>query len=205
TRRNRGDGGARTRQDGRVNQVTISDEDRRILGAWAAGSAERVLALFEEQAPTDSRPREAIEGIRAYARGELRKGPLRSLATAALAAAREVGDPAAAAAARAAGYAAASPYIHALASADQTKHALGPAMQAARAGELAAGGDPAAGDEEIRRAVGQAPPEVRHIVRQMPVFTPGRSRLDALRGQLEAALRGTGHDGHPEGQVKSAP
>ncbi|KQC34978.1 putative immunity protein [Frankia sp. ACN1ag] len=172
-----------------MNKVTISEEDRRLLGIWAADCAERVLPLFEQKASCDTRPREAIEGIRSYARGQLRRGPLRSLAFAALAAARDVGDPAAAAAARAAGYAAATPYIHPVATPHQAKHALGPAMQAARASELAAGDDTSIGDTEIRWAIENAPPAVRGIVRQMPVYSPGRSRLDMLRYQLDAALR----------------
>ncbi|MCX4625845.1 putative immunity protein [Streptomyces sp. NBC_01443] len=172
-----------------MNSVTISEEDRRSLGRWAADCAERVLPLFEAKAPSDTRPREAVEGIRSYAREELRKGPLRSLALAALTAAREVGDPAATAAARAAGYAAATPYIHALATPHQAKHALGPAMYVARARELAADEDTGVGDLEIRWAIEHAPPEVRGILRQMPVFAPGRSRLDELRHELDAALR----------------
>ncbi|MCM3886092.1 putative immunity protein [Frankia sp. R82] len=176
-------------EDVPVNQVTISEEDRRLLGAWAANCAERVLPLFEQEAPADTRPREAIEGIRSYACGQLRRGPLRSLAFAALAAARDVADPAATAAARAAGYAAATPYIHPLATPHQAKHALGPAIQAARAGELAADDDASIGDTEIRWAIEHAPPAVRRILRQMPVYRPGRSRLDMLRHQLDAALR----------------
>ncbi|MFG2181383.1 putative immunity protein [Streptomyces abikoensis] len=172
-----------------MTEVTISEEDRRLLGLWAADRAERALPLFEARAPSDPRPREAIDGIRAYARGDLRKGPLRSLALAALAAAREVGDPAATAAARAAGYSAAAPYIHALATPHQAKHALAPAMYAALARELAVGGDTGVGDEEIRRAIEHAPPAVRGIVRQMPPFSPGRSRLDAFRHALDTALR----------------
>ncbi|KJK56428.1 putative immunity protein [Saccharothrix sp. ST-888] len=172
-----------------MNEVTISEEDRRLLGLWAADCVERALPLFEAQDPSDPRPREAVEGIRAFAREGKRTGQLRSLAWAALAAAREVGDPAATAAARAAGYAAATPYIHPLATPHQAKHALGPAVYAARARELAAGDDAGAGDEEIRWAIEHASPAVRGIVRQMPVRSPGRSRLDALYFQLDAALR----------------
>jgi len=83
--------------------MTLSEEDRRFVGLWAADCAERVLPLFEAKAPSDTRPREAIEGIRAYARGGKRTAQLRSLAWAAHAAAREVGDPVATAAACAAG------------------------------------------------------------------------------------------------------
>jgi hypothetical protein len=39
---------------------TLSEADRRIVAAWAADGAERVLGLFEAEAPGDSRPRDAI-------------------------------------------------------------------------------------------------------------------------------------------------
>lgn len=35
---------------------TLSEADRRIVAVWAAGCAERVLGLFEAEAPGDSRP-----------------------------------------------------------------------------------------------------------------------------------------------------
>ncbi|MBV8940752.1 MAG: hypothetical protein JO240_03365, partial [Solirubrobacterales bacterium] len=50
---------------------TLSEGDRRIVAAWAADCAERVLELFEAEAPEDSRPRDAIVRTRAFARGEL--------------------------------------------------------------------------------------------------------------------------------------
>ena len=68
--------------------LTLSEEDRRVLAPWAADCAERVLPLFEAHAPGDDRPRRALEGARAFARGELRIGPARALAVAAHAAAR---------------------------------------------------------------------------------------------------------------------
>ena len=75
--------------------MTLSEEDLRLVGLWAADCAERVLPLFEAKAPTDTRPREAIEGIRAFARGGKRTARLRSLALAALAAAVEMEEAAA--------------------------------------------------------------------------------------------------------------
>jgi hypothetical protein len=51
------------------NSIALSDEDRRLLGGWAADCAERALTLFEGKAPSDARPREAIEGIRTFAQG----------------------------------------------------------------------------------------------------------------------------------------
>ena len=169
--------------------TTLSEEDRRLVGLWAADCAERALPLFEAKAPSDTRPRAAIEGIRAFARGGKRTAQLRSLFRAAYAAAREVGDPVAAAAARAAGLAASFAYIHARVTVDQAKHALGPAAYAARARELAADNDPSAADEEIRWAIEHASPAVLEVMRRMPVRGPGRSRLDALLYQLDAGLR----------------
>src|SRR5262249_8323115 len=128
-------------------------------------------------------------GIRAFARGEKRTAKLRSLSLAAHAAAREAGDPAATAAARAAGLAAAVAYTHPLPTLDQAKHVLGPAVYAARARELAADDDPGVGDEEIRRAIEHASPEVREVVRRWPARGPGRSRLDALYYVVDAGLR----------------
>lgn len=49
--------------------MTLSEEDRRLVGLWAADCAERVLPLFEAEAPSDARPRKAIEGTRAFALG----------------------------------------------------------------------------------------------------------------------------------------
>ena len=169
--------------------ITLSEEERRLLGFWVADCAERVLPLFEEKSALDTRPRKAIEGIRVYARGGKRTAHLRSLALMALAAAREVGHPVAAAAARAAGLAASFAYIHERVTLDQVKHALGPAAYAARARELAVDDDPSAADEEIRWAIEHASPAVLEVMRRMPVRAPGRGRLDALLYQLDTGLR----------------
>ncbi|MFJ3966519.1 putative immunity protein [Streptomyces sp. NPDC090036] len=172
-----------------MDEVTITEEDRRLLGLWAADCVQRALPLFEAKAPSDTRPREAIEGIRAYVDEGKRTAKLRSLAWAAQAAAREVDDQAATAAARAACHAAATPYIHPLATPHQSKHVLGPAVYEALAHELAAGGDTDVGDEEIRWAIEHAPPAVRELLRRMPARSPGRSRLDTLYYALDTGLR----------------
>jgi hypothetical protein len=173
----------------RSDQITLSDEDRRLLGSWAADSAERVLALFEAKAPSDTRPREAIEGIRIFARGGKRTAQLRSSALAALAAAREAGDPSATAAARSAGLAAATAYTKALSAPHHAKHALGPAVYAALARELAAAEGPGVGDEEIRWAIDHATSAVREIVCRWPARVIGRTRLNALFYKLDSGLR----------------
>lgn len=171
--------------------MQMTERDLRILGYWAADCAERVLPLFAKKASHDTRPREAIAGIRAYAQGGKRTNRLRVLVWAAMAAAREAEDPAAAAAARAAYSAAGVAYMHASYTPGQEKHALGPAMYAALARELAAN-DPAAADKEIRWALQRASPAVRKIVRRLPARKPGHSRQDALYFQLDGGLRENG-------------
>ncbi len=78
---------------------TLSEADRRIVAGWAADCAERVLGLFEAEAPGDSRPRDAIARLRAFARGQLGVGEGRRRFVA-HATAREVSRAATAAAGR---------------------------------------------------------------------------------------------------------
>jgi len=168
---------------------TLTLESLRAIGGWAADCAERALSVFEARAGSDSRPRAAIEGIREFAGGGKRVARLRSLAMEAHAAAREVGDPAAAAAARAAGVAAASAYTHPLADIHQTKHIVGSAAYAALALELDRDGDPSVGDAEVRWAIEHVPVEAREVLSQMPARQPGKSRLDTLLYELDAGIR----------------
>ncbi len=83
----------------------MSEDDRRLLAAWAADCAERVLPIFEDACPDDQRPRAAIDGARAWARGDIETAAARTLALAAQDAARKIEDRAARSAARAAGQA----------------------------------------------------------------------------------------------------
>jgi hypothetical protein len=168
---------------------TLTLESLRAIGGWAAECAERALPVFEARAGSDARPRAAIEGIREFAGGGKRTARLRSLAIAAHAAAREVGDPAAAAAARAAGLAAASAYTHPLADVQQTKHVVGPAAYAALALELDHEGDPSTGDGEVRWAIEHAPSEAREVLLQMPSRRVGKTRLETLLYELDAGIR----------------
>lgn len=158
--------------------LTLSEDDRRVLAPWAADCAERALPIFEAQAPTDTRPREAIEGARAFARGELRIGRLRAFAAAAHRAAREVGEPAAVAAARAAGHAAAVAHMAA--------HARGAPAYGALAARLAAPANEAAADDEIRWASAHASPAVRDVLRRLP---PPRAE-GGLLGELVSEIHG---------------
>src|SRR3954469_21894624 len=67
---------------------TLTDTDHRLLALWAAACAEHVLHLFEAVQPSDRRPREAIEQIRAWTRGEINMSASRSAGGHAMAAAR---------------------------------------------------------------------------------------------------------------------
>jgi hypothetical protein len=139
---------------------TLSEADRRLVAAWAADCAERVLPLFEAEAPDDDRPRALIARARAFARGELdTAGEIRRRFAGGVGAG-EVKTPAAAAAARAAGQAVAVCHMGA--------HALGAAAYAARAAGLADPGRPQAVDDEIRWQLGHMSAEVRAALRGLP-------------------------------------
>jgi hypothetical protein len=168
---------------------TLSLESLRVLGSWAADCAERALSVYETHADSDSRPRAALEGIRMFARGGKRTAQLRSLALSAFSAAREAEDPAAAAAARAAGLAASSAYTHPLVDVQQTKHILGPAAYTALALELDHAGDPGISEGEVRWAIEHDPAEVREVLLQMPARQTGKSRLDKILYALDAGIR----------------
>ena len=106
----------------------LKDEDHKALALWAADCAEHVLAYFEQTRPEDKRPRRAVEAARAWVRGDLNMTEARKAAFASHAAAREVENPAAQAAARAAGHAAATAHL-----ADHAAHAATYALKAANA------------------------------------------------------------------------
>jgi len=83
----------------------IEKQKHKTLVMWVIDCAERVLGIFEERHPDDSRPREALEAARAWARGEIKMPVAKKAAHAAHNAATAVADdPAACAAARAMGH-----------------------------------------------------------------------------------------------------
>jgi hypothetical protein len=108
---------------------TLSLVDRQVVAAWAADCAERVLGLFEAEAPEDDRPRDAIARTRAFARRELDVADEIRHRFRGSDAARDVRSPAAVAVTRAAGQAAAIAHMGA--------HALGAAAYGAKAASLA--------------------------------------------------------------------
>lgn len=170
---------------------TLSEADRRTVAAWAADCAEHVLEIFESEVPGDSRPRDLIVRTRAFARGELdvAEGIRRRFVGGVPA--REVLSPAAAAAARAAGQAAAVPHMGA--------HALGAAAYAARAAGLATPDQADTVSEEVDWQLDHMSAAVRSALRLLPPvgenvsgpLGPGllaAGPLGAIVGDLQARL-----------------
>jgi hypothetical protein len=67
---------------------TLTDDDHHLLARWSAACAEHVLQFFESARPQDPRPRQAIDEVRAWARGEVRTMQARASGGHAMAAAR---------------------------------------------------------------------------------------------------------------------
>lgn len=161
------------------------------MAGWAADCAERVLEVFESEAPGDTLPREAISRTRAFARGELDVAQEIRRRFAGSGAAREVSAPAAVAAARAAGQAAAVAHMGA--------HALGAAGYAASAAGLATQDRVEAASDEIRWQLGHVSAAARVALRQLPPVGENRSgplgpgllasgRLGTIIRELQAGL-----------------
>ena len=124
-------------------ETLVNETDQRTLAAWAVDCAERVLPIFEEQFPDDTRPRDALATLRAWrATGEFHMAMIRSASLAAHAAARDAGeDTPARSAARAAGQAVATAHV--------SSHSRGAAIYAQQAVWSAA--DPGGADAAVAR------------------------------------------------------
>ena len=136
---------------------TLTDSDHRLLALWAAACAEHVLHLFESVEPSDPRPRQAIEQIRAWTRGEVRMSESRAAGGHAMSAARELTG-----AARHAGYAAGQAAVVAHVAA----HELGAAAYAIKAARATAPGPDGenTGRLECRWQREQLPDAIRQLV-----------------------------------------
>ncbi|WP_028709580.1 putative immunity protein [Propionicicella superfundia] len=138
---------------------TLDDADRRLVALWAADCAERVLPLFEVEAPEDDRARDDIERTRAYGRGELdTAGEIKRRFDAGRAA-QSVKSPAAVAAARAAGQASGVAHMGA--------HAV---AYAAKAASLAAANQETARRNEVRWQIDHMTPDVRAALSKLPLL-----------------------------------
>jgi len=143
-----------------VSPQTLSEDDRRTVALWAADCADRVLALFEAEAPDDGRPRDAIARARAFGRGDLDTAEQIRRRFEAGRAAHAVVSPAAVSAARAAAQASGVAHMGA--------HALGAAAYAARAAGWAAPALPGALDAEVEWQLERMTPDVRSALALLP-------------------------------------
>lgn len=145
---------------GMPSPQSLSAEDRRLVAAWAADCAERVLPLFEAEAPEDDRPRDGINRARAFSRGEAdTAGEIRR---------RFVAGRAAQSATSAAGKAAAWSAGQASGVAHMGAHALGAAAYAVKAVDLAS--PQQGGEAEIRWQVEHMSQPVRAALRSLPLL-----------------------------------
>jgi hypothetical protein len=136
---------------------TLTDPDHHLLARWAAACAEHVLDHFESVRPDDPRPRQAIEQVRAWARGEITMSQSRAAGGHAMAAARDLRG-----AARHAAFAAGQAGVVAHVAA----HELGAAAYAIKAARAAApdGEAESAGRLECRWQRDQLPEAIRELV-----------------------------------------
>lgn len=160
---------------------TLSEDERRLLAAWAADCAEQVLHLFEAERPTDARPRAAIARTRAFADGMLNTAIEIRNRFGDGSAARDAETPVAAAAAMSAGQASAVCHMGA--------HALGAAAYAIKAKSVAAHGATEAAENEIRWQLCHMNLEVQSALRSLPPLGENRS------GPLGAGLLARGFIG----------
>jgi hypothetical protein len=135
----------------------LGERERRVVAAWAADCAERVLPLFEAEAPGDDRPRDAIARARAFSRGELdAASEIRR---------RFVAGRAAASVASAAAVAAARSCAQASGVAHMGAHALGAAAYAVKAVTIS---QPMNVDAELDWQLRKTTAEVRDALRLLP-------------------------------------
>lgn len=174
---------------GASGDFELSVDELRAVARYAAETAQRVLPVFEEARPDDPRPRAALDAAWEFVRGAPRTRLQRVTSLDAHRAAQEAGDEAARLAAQAAGDAASAAYLHPIAKAHQVGHILRAAANAARIAELAAGGDPAAGERAIEEARRRATPALTGVLRRYPPAPEGKSRPARLMAALDAALR----------------
>lgn len=168
-----------------VSAQTLSDADRRLVALWAADCAERVLPVFEAEAPDDTRARDGILRARAFGRGELDAAGQILRRFEAGRAAQSVHTPAAVAAARAAGQASGVAHMGA--------HALGVAAYAAKAAALAAADGESARTDEVEWQLRHLSPSAREALIKLPLLgdDPAGPLGQGLltRGQLAVTIR----------------
>ncbi|WP_404351721.1 hypothetical protein LG324_03245 [Phycicoccus jejuensis] len=159
-----------------------SRDDQRAMAIWALDCAGRVLNLFEDVAPGDSRPRAALEAGADWVRtGEFSMAVIRKASLDAHAAAKDLKgrEKAACEAAHAAGQAVATAHV--------PQHAYGGAWYALKA--IAATG----GEDVLQRVVDEREWQARHLPEHLRAEMMDRIQIEERRTGLFIRLV-KGHD-----------
>lgn len=172
--------------------IELTIDELREIAAFAAQCAQRVLPIFEQYVPDDTRPRDAIQAALEFSKTGKRSTALRASGLAAYKAGRQASSEAAREAAQAATQSVGAAYLHPIASALQVKHMLGSAAYAARAAELDAG-DQTIGEAYCNWAIQHAPVVLAEVLGRYPAAPNGGSRTGELLRKLDIALRLTRH------------
>lgn len=175
------------------NKLENSEEEQEALRAvalWAVESVEKVLPLFENQHPNETRPREAVAATEEFGQGKKRDKNLRIVAMACFKIVKDIDDEPSKYVAQAASLVAAIAYTHTdlqagIQGVRQARHILGPVVYAALAIETS-GAD---SNALISQAIDRAPSAVRYILSDMPHQPEGAGRLDELFSALDSTLR----------------
>lgn len=169
----------------------LAMDELRTVTAFNLACSERVIELFENVQPGDTRPREALDAAAAFVRGGRRSRVQRVTASAAHRAAREVGAPASHAA-MAAGDTAASAYLHPIADAAQVGHILrGPAYCVLALEQRA--GRAASRSDAVTAVLQLANPVAVDVLMRYPRVAPGRTDVGSVMIDLDARLREAAH------------
>lgn len=168
---------------------TLTADELRVVAGFVSGCAERVLSVFEDEHPDDPRPRDALGAARAFVEGERRTKLQRTTSLDAHRAAKDATTESATLAARAAGDAASSAYLHPISKATQVGHILRAAACAARIAELQADDDPGAGAASLAWASRLATPTLINVLCRYPPAPVGPSRVAQLMSELDSSLR----------------
>lgn len=171
---------------GRYFELTM--DELREVARFAAQGAQQVLAIFEEAAPDDGRPRAAVDAAWKFANGARRTKLQRVTALEAHRAAKAARTQVAKHAAHAAGDAASAAYLHPFAKASQVGHILRADAHAACALEILTSDD-RSGQAVINDAVARASPLLVDVLRRYPPAPEGTNRVGLLMQALDDKLR----------------
>lgn len=175
-----------------AGHVELTMDELREVTRYATGSAALVRDVYRRAHPQDPRVDVALEVAWEFAAGGPRNRRQQQAARDAHRAAKDASTEPARLAARAAGDAAASAYLHPLANANQVGHILRAAACAARIAELDPDQEPAVANWAIAAATGRASPTLIGVLTRYPSPPTGSSRVDQLMAALDISLRARG-------------